>query len=97
MQRATLAGYCPTAPPLALPARGTTWRVLAEWGEKHIFALDKEEGLGLFLFSRFWGKLSYMGEKIILYDCENYQQARQNLLLDNFPEVLYREKLLGFR
>ena len=53
MQRATLAGYCPTAPPLALPARGTTWRVLVEWGEKHIFALYKEEGRGLFLFSRF--------------------------------------------
>lgn len=73
MPRATLAGYCPTAPPLALPARGTTWRVLAEWGEKHIFALDKEEGRGLFLFSRFLGanyliwakKISYMTVKII--------------------------------
>ena len=29
-----------------------------------------------------------MSEKIILYDRENYKQARKNLLLYNFHEVL---------
>ena len=38
-----------------------------------------------------------MSEKIILYDRKNYKQARKNLLLYNFSEVLYREKFLDFR
>ena len=49
---------------------------------------QKEEERRLFLFSRFRGKLSYMNGKIILYDRENYKQARKNLLLYNFHEVL---------
>ena len=58
---------------------------------------QKEEERRLFLFSRFRGKLSYMSGKIILYDRKNYKQARKNLLLDNFSEVLYRENFLVFR
>ena len=38
-----------------------------------------------------------MSGKIVLYDRKNYKQARKNLLLDNFSEVLYREKFLVFR
>ena len=38
-----------------------------------------------------------MSGKIILYDRKNYKQARKNLLLYNFPEVLYRENFLVFR
>ena len=56
-----------------LPTRGTTRRVLALRAKKHIFALAKEEGLGLFLFSHIRGltilyereKLSYRIVKII--------------------------------
>ena len=33
-----------------------------------------------------------MSGKIVLYERENYKQARENLLGDNFYEVLYREK-----
>ena len=29
-----------------------------------------------------------MSGKIVLYDRENYKQARENLLLYNFPDVL---------
>ena len=57
----------------------------------------KEEERRLFLFLRFWGKLSYMSGKIILYDRENYKQARKNLLLDNFHDVLLSENSLDFR
>ena len=49
---------------------------------------QKEEERRLFLFLHFGGKLSYMNGKIILYDRENYKQARKNLLLYNFHEVL---------
>ena len=38
-----------------------------------------------------------MSEKIILYDRENYKQARKNLLLYNFSDVLLSENLLVFR
>ena len=37
-----------------------------------------------------------MSGKIVLYERENYKQARKNLLLDNFSDVLYREKFLVF-
>ena len=57
----------------------------------------KEEERGLFLFLRFWGKLSYMSGKIILYDRENYKQGRKNLLLYNFHDVLLSENSLDFR
>ena len=57
----------------------------------------KEEEHGLFLFSHFWGKLSYMSGKIILYDRENYKQGRKNLLLYNFHDVLLSENFLYFR
>ena len=42
----------------------------------------------LFLFSRFWGKLSYMGAKTILYERKNYKQDSENYLLDSFCEAL---------
>ena len=35
-----------------------------------------------------------MSEKIILYERKNYKQARENLLLYNFYEVLYRNIFL---
>ena len=38
-----------------------------------------------------------MSVKIVLYDRENYKQARKNLLLYNYSDVLYRENFLGFR
>ena len=38
-----------------------------------------------------------MSGKIVLYDRENYKQARKNLLLYNFPDVLYRENFLEIR
>ena len=38
-----------------------------------------------------------MSGKIVLYERENYKQARKNLLLDNFSDVLYREKFLEIR
>ena len=57
----------------------------------------KEEERGFFLFLRFWGKLSYMSGKIILYDRENYKQDRKNLLLYNFHDVLLSENFLDFR
>ena len=37
-----------------------------------------------------------MSEKIILYERENYKQARKNLLLYNFSDVLLSENLLDF-
>ena len=57
----------------------------------------KRKSAGFSSFRVFRGKLSYMSEKIILYDRKNYKQARKNLLLDSFSEVLYREKFLDFR
>ena len=82
------------APPRAVPAGGTIWRNLVARQKWRIFALAKEEERRLFLFSRFWGKLSYMSEKIILYERKNYKQARENLILYNFYEVLYRKIFL---
>ena len=38
-----------------------------------------------------------MSAKIVLYDRENYKQARKNLLLYNFSDVLYRENFLEIR
>ena len=38
-----------------------------------------------------------MSGKIILYDRENYKQARKNFLLDSFYEVLESEKYLDSR
>ena len=57
---------------------------------------QKEEERRLFLFLRFWGQLSYMSGKIVLYERENYKQARKNLLLYNFSEVLLSKNLLDF-
>ena len=57
----------------------------------------KEEEHGLFLFSHFWGILSYMSGKIILYDREDYKQERENLLLNRFYDVLLSENFLDFR
>ena len=82
---------------LRLPARGTTWRVLAERHKSISLHQRKEEERGLFLFCHFWGKLSYMSGKIVLYDRENYKQARKNLLLDNFHDVLLSKNFLDFR
>ena len=84
-------------PPPAVPAGGTIWLNLVARQKWRIFALAKEEERRLFLFSRFWGKLSYMSAKTILYDRKNYKQARENLLLDSFYDVLESENLLGFR
>ena len=58
---------------------------------------QKEEERRLFLFLRFWGKLSYMSAKTILYDRENYKQARKNYLLDSFYDVLESENFHAFR
>ena len=58
---------------------------------------QKEEERRLFLFSRFRGQLSYMSGKIVLYDRKNYKQARENLLLYNFPDVLESENSHAFR
>ena len=38
-----------------------------------------------------------MSGKIVLYERENYKQARKNLLLYNCSEVLYRENFIVFR
>ena len=38
-----------------------------------------------------------MSGKIIIYDREKYKQASENLLLDNFSDVLESENLLDFR
>ena len=38
-----------------------------------------------------------MNGKIVLYDRENYKQARENLLLYNFYDVLESENFLDFR
>ena len=76
------------APPRAVPAGGTIWRDLVARQKWRIFALAKEEERRLFLFSRFWGKLSYMNAKTILYERKNYKQERENLLGDNFCDVL---------
>ncbi|MFW5604339.1 MAG: hypothetical protein ACOCNJ_06755, partial [Bacteroidales bacterium] len=51
---------------------------------------------GFSSFRVFRGKLSYMSGKIILYDRKNYKQARKNLLLYNFSDVLLSENLLDF-
>ena len=37
-----------------------------------------------------------MNGKIVLYDRKNYKQARENLLLYNFYDVLYRKHFLCF-
>ncbi|MFW5593134.1 MAG: hypothetical protein ACOCNP_07555, partial [Bacteroidales bacterium] len=57
----------------------------------------KRKSAGFSSFRVLGGQLSYMSGKIVLYDRKNYKQARENLLLDNFSEVLYREKFLVFR
>ena len=49
--------------PYALPARGTTGRVLAERGENPIFALAKRGRVRAFPLFAFLGELSYMGGK----------------------------------
>ena len=71
-----------------MPAGGTIWRNLVARQKWRIFALAKEEERRLFLFSRFWGKLSYMSAKTILYDRKNYKQDSENFLLDSFYEAL---------
>ena len=76
------------APPRAVPAGGTIWRDLVARQKWRIFALAKEEERRLFLFSRFWGKLSYMSAKTILYERKNYKQDSENYLLDSFCEAL---------
>ena len=78
----------PAVPPRAVPAGGTIWRNLAARQKWRIFALAKEEERRLFLFSRFWGKLSYMSAKTILYERKNYKQDSENYLLDSFYEAL---------
>ena len=65
--------------------------------KSYICISRKRKSAGFSSFRVFRGKLSYMSEKIILYDRKNYKQARKNLLLDSFSEVLYREKFHDFR
>ena len=72
--------------------------LFGETGRKdYLCRSKKRKGAGSSSFRVFRGKLSYMSVKIILYDRKNYQQARKNLLLYNFPEILESENFLDFR
>ena len=83
--------YCPRiAPRCPLTARGTTGRIFAKRAVCFIFASAKRGRAQAFPLFAFLGPT-------ILYERENYKQARKNLLLYNFSEVLYREKFLVFR
>ncbi|MGM9655739.1 MAG: hypothetical protein ACI3ZA_01050, partial [Alloprevotella sp.] len=68
------------------------WHKRARFGEAEqksylcISRKRKSAGFSSFLVLR--GQLSYMSGKIVLYDRKNYKQARKNLLLYNFSDVL---------
>ena len=66
--RPTLLSFC--KPPIALAcAFANPWHNAARFGitgKKHIFALAKEEGLGLFLFSHIRGLTILYERKIYL-------------------------------
>ena len=62
--------------------------------KSYICISRKRKSAGFSSFRVLGGQLSYMSGKIILYDRKNYKQARENLLGDNFYEVLYRENFL---
>ncbi|MDY3732253.1 MAG: hypothetical protein SO001_04120, partial [Alloprevotella sp.] len=58
------------------------WEAFGETEEKsYICTSRKRKSAGFSSFRVFRGKLSYMSEKIILYDRKNYKQERGNLLL----------------
>ena len=86
---------CPCRPVLDSP-----WHNWARFGgtrgKPYLCLGKKRKGTGLSSFRVFRGKLSYMSGKIILYDRKNYKQARKNLLLYNFSEVLLSKNLLDF-
>ena len=82
----------------ATPAFASPRHNRARFGEpeqkSYLCISKKRKSAGFSSFRVFRGKLSYMNGKIVLYDRKNYKQARENLLGDNFYEVLYREKFL---
>ena len=74
------------------------WHNLEVFGEteekSYICNSRKRKSAGFSSFRVLRGQLSYMSGKIVLYDRKNYKQARENLLGDNFYEVLYRENFV---
>ena len=66
---------------LPLTARGTNGLVLAKRCEKYIFASTKRGRAQAFPLFAFLGLT-------ILYERKNYKQERENLLGDNFCDVL---------
>ena len=80
------------------PALDSPWHKRARFGEaeqkSYLCISRKRKSAGFSSFRVLRGQLSYMSGKIVLYDRKNYKQARENLLGDNFYEVLYREKFL---
>ena len=84
--------------PRSRPTLDSPWHKRARFGEaeqkSYLCISRKRKSAGFSSFRVFRGKLSYMSGKIILYDRKNYKQARENLLGDNFYEVLYRENFV---
>ena len=84
--------------PRSRPTLDSPWHKRARFGEveqkSYLCISRKRKSAGFSSFRVLGGQLSYMSEKIILYDRKNYKQARENLLGDNFYEVLYRENFL---
>ena len=87
--------------PRSRPTLDSPWHKRARFGEaeqkSYLCISRKRKSAGFSSFRVFRGKLSYMSEKIILYDRKNYKQARKNLLGDNFCEVQDSENFLVFR
>ena len=84
--------------PRSRPTLDSPWHKRARFGEaeqkSYLCISRKRKSAGFSSFRVLRGQLSYMSGKIVLYDRKNYKQARENLLGDNFYEVLYREKFL---
>ena len=82
--------------PRSRPTLDSPWHKRARFGEaeqkSYLCISRKRKSAGFSSFRVLRGQLSYMSGKIVLYDRKNYKQARENLLGDNFYEVLYREK-----
>ena len=84
--------------PRSRPTLDSPWHKRARFGEaeqkSYLCISRKRKSAGFSSFRVLRGQLSYMSGKIVLYDRKNYKQARENLLGDNFYEVLYRENFL---
>ncbi len=95
------SSYCASSQKSSVLSLASRRHNRARFGEptqkSYLCTSRKRRGAGFSSFRVLRGVLSYKSAKTILYDRKNYKQARENLPLYSFPDVLESENSHAFR